>query len=39
MIKIQRIDDLMMLSKMIRAACDDEKAIQVYLNMSEMTGV
>ena len=31
----QYIDDLMMLSKMIRAACDDEKRMWVYLGMSE----
>lgn len=31
----QYIDDLMMLSKMIRAACDDEKTVRMYLGMSE----
>lgn len=39
MIKIQCIDDLMIRSKMNRAACDNEKAMQVYLSMSEATGV
>ena len=29
------IDDLMLLSKMIRAACADEKTMRMYLNMSE----
>ena len=28
----QYIDDLMMLAKMIRAACDDEKTMEMYLN-------
>lgn len=32
----QYIDDLMMLSKMIRAACDDEKTMRMYLDMSEV---
>jgi len=32
----QYIDDLMMLSKMIREACDDEKAMGMYLGMSEV---
>ena len=31
----QYIDDLMLLSKMIRAACDNEKTMGMYLNMSE----
>ena len=31
----QYIDDLMMLAKMIRVACADEKTMWVYLNMSE----
>ena len=31
----QYIDDLMMLAKMIRAACADEKTMRMYLNMSE----
>ena len=31
----QYIDDLMMLAKMIRAACDNEKTMGTYLNMSE----
>ena len=31
----QYIDDLMMLAKMIRAACADEKTMGMYLNMSE----
>ena len=31
----QYIDDLMLLSKMIRAACADEKTMRMYLNMSE----
>ena len=31
----QYIDDLMLLSKMIRAACADEKTMGMYLNMSE----
>ena len=31
----QYIDDLMMLAKMIRVACADEKAMGMYLNMSE----
>ena len=31
----QYIDDLMLLAKMIRAACDDEKTMGMYLNMSE----
>ena len=31
----QYIDDLMLLSKMIRAACDNEKTMRMYLNMSE----
>ena len=30
----QFIDDLMMLSKMIRAACADEKSMRVYLDMA-----
>ena len=29
------IDDLMLLSKMIRAACDNEKTMGMYLGMSE----
>ena len=33
----QYIDDLMLLSKMIRAACDNEKTMGMYLNMSEAT--
>ena len=32
----QYIDDLMLLSKMIRAACDNEKTMGMYLNMSEV---
>ncbi len=32
----QYIDDLMMLSKMIRAASDDEKAMRMYLGMGEV---
>ena len=32
----QYIDDLMMLAKMIRAACDNEKTMGMYLNMSEV---
>ena len=32
----QYIDYLMLLSKMIRAACDNEKTIGMYLNMSEV---
>ncbi len=32
----QYIDDLMMLAKMIRAACADEKTMGMYLNMSEV---
>ena len=32
----QYIDDLMLLSKMIRAACDNEKTMEIYLNMSEV---
>ena len=31
----QYIDDLMLLSKMIRAACDDEKKMRTYLGMIE----
>ena len=31
----QYIDDLMLLSKMIRAACDNKKTMGMYLNMSE----
>ena len=31
----QYIDDLMMLAKLIRAACADEKTMGMYLNMSE----
>ena len=31
----QYIDDLMMLAKMIRVACADEKTMGMYLNMSE----
>lgn len=31
----QYIDDLMMLSKMIRAACDDEAAMREYLKRAE----
>ena len=31
----QYIDDLMMLAKMIRAACTNEKTMGMYLNMSE----
>ncbi len=31
----QYIDDLMFLSKMIRAACDDERIMQMYLGMTE----
>lgn len=31
----QYIDDLMMLAKMIRSACDDEKMMRAYLGMSE----
>ena len=31
----QYIDDLMLLSTMIRAACDNEKTMGMYLNMSE----
>ena len=34
----QYIDDLMLLSKMIRAACDNEKTMGMYLNMSEAAG-
>ena len=30
----QFIDDLMMLSKMIRAACADEKSMRAYLDMA-----
>ena len=32
----QYIDDLMLLAKMIRAACDDEKTMRMYLDMSEV---
>ena len=32
----QYIDDLMLLSKMIRATCDNEKTMGMYLNMSEV---
>lgn len=32
----QYIDDLMMLSKMIRAACADEKTMLMYLGMGEV---
>ena len=32
----QYIDDLMLLSKMIRAACADETTMGMYLNMSEV---
>ena len=32
----QYIDDLMLLSKMIRAACDDVKTMGMYLGMSEV---
>ena len=32
----QYIDDLMLLAKMIRAACDDEKTMGMYLDMSEV---
>ena len=32
----QYIDDLMLLSKMIRAACDNEKTMGMYLNLSEI---
>ena len=31
----QYIDDLMMLAKMIRAACDDEKTMGTYISMNE----
>ena len=31
-----RIDDLMLLSKMIRAACDDVKAMRTYLGIGEV---
>ena len=31
----QYIDDLMLLSKMIRAACDDEKTMRTYLGVIE----
>lgn len=31
----QYIDDLMLLSKMIRAACDDEKTMRTYLGENE----
>ena len=31
----QYIDDLMMLTKMIRAACADEKAMRAYLSIGE----
>ena len=31
----QYIDDLMMLAKMIRAACDDEKTMRTYLGVIE----
>ena len=31
----QYIDDLMMLSKMIRTACDDEKKMRAYLDVGE----
>ena len=33
----QYIDDLMLLAKMIRAACADEKTMRMYLNMRELT--
>ena len=32
----QYIDDLMLLSKMIRAACDDVKAMRTYLGIGEV---
>ena len=32
----QYIDDLMMLAKMIRAACADEKTMGTYLDMGEV---
>ena len=32
----QYIDDLMLLSKMIRAACDNEKAMGTYLGIGEV---
>ena len=32
----QYIDDLMMLAKMIRAACADEKAMRAYLGIGEV---
>ena len=32
----QYIDDLMLLSKMIRAACDNEKTMQTYLGKGEV---
>ena len=35
----QYIDDLMMLAKMIRAACANEQTMRIYLNMSEAVKV
>ena len=32
----QYIDDLMLLSKMIRAACDNEKTMGTYLGIGEV---
>lgn len=32
----QYIDDLMMLAKMIRAACDDERTMKIYLGINEV---
>lgn len=31
----QYIDDLMMLAKMIRSACNDERTMRIYLGMDE----